>query len=205
MSIELGRKLKELREATGKTLQEVANELSRMASDSSKPKYKSPSIIHEWEKGLKEPRASARKYLAQIYGVSESELFCYSDTDENMVMSDKIQCSSISRLSSKELFNESDDKSAVVFNNCAEKVIWDDSLCPLVQKGQKIIYSLNDIKPRENDLVLVRLKDEREFARRYSAASDGRLAFKSINDSQTPITTSRDDVVYCYKIVGIKL
>lgn len=202
---ELGNKLRQLRENQGWVLRELAERLSAMDT-SGKVRYKSPSLIYEWEHGIKEPRPEARKLLAKIYGISESELFTYDEPEVNRVCYDMSEASFPSMdMKIRSSMPPPPRKSGVVFNGCAEKVVWDDSLSPFIQKGQKVIYSLNDTQLHENDLVLVRLNNGKEFIRRYSTLPDkGMIIFSSVSESQSPIVVSQNDISYCYRIVGIK-
>lgn len=206
MGKELGNKLRQLRENQGWVLRELAEKLSAMESGTSgKIRYKSPSLIYEWEHGIKEPRLEARKLLAKIYGISESELFTYDEPEVNRVCYDMAEnCLSSMDMNIRNTTPTLSNKS-VVFSGCSEKVVWDDSLYPLIQKGQKVIYSLNESQPHENDLVLVRLNNGKEFIRRYSTLPDkGMIIFSSVSEGQSPIVVSQSDIGYCYRIVGIK-
>ncbi len=200
MGKELGNKLRQLRENQGWVLRELAEKLSAMESGTSgKIRYKSPSLIYEWEHGIKEPRPEARKLLAKIYGISEAELFSYSEPDQTLYCCDSSEIM-------HNMMPPPPRKTGVVFNGCAEKVVWDDSLSPFIQKGQKIIYSLDDSQqPHENDLVLARLNNGKEFIRRFSTVPDkGMIIFSSVSEGQSPIVVSQSDIGYCYRIVGIK-
>jgi len=207
MGKEMGNKLRQLRENQGWVLRELAEKLSAMESGASgKIRYKSPSLIYEWEHGIKEPRPEARKLLARIYGISESELFSYSEPETNKVCYDMDEsCFQSMDMKLRNAMPPPSRSKGVTFSGCAEKVVWDDSLYPLIQKGQKIIYSLNDSQLHENDLVLVRLNDGKEFIRRYSTIPDkGMIIFSSASEGQSPIVVSQGDIGYCYRIVGIK-
>ncbi|WKZ15461.1 MAG: LexA family transcriptional regulator [Candidatus Jettenia caeni] len=89
------------------------------------------------------------------------------------------------------------------FKGCRAVIIDSNSMAPVAYKGQKVIYSEIE-RVREGDLVYVGLKNGERLFKRYH--NHDHITLQSINpvDFCGPIVVKKEDIEFCYKVVGVK-
>lgn len=94
----------------------------------------------------------------------------------------------------------------IEFKGCKAVEVVSDSMAPIAYRGQKIVYSEIE-EPHDGNLVFVKLKDGRQlFKRLHRNKRKKMVILNSANQVQweEPIMLDEDEVVWCYKVVGVR-
>lgn len=164
------------------------------------------STVSHWKSGRQEPNPKQRRKICEIFGVTEAELYGGPHQeigDEGIPIVSSVGAADEEGV--PHFLPHEPPYEKICFKGCKAVTVESNSMAPIAYKGQKIIYC-EKAPIHDGDLVFVGFSSGAQLFKRYFKNHGDVITFHGINpvEAQKPIIKKPKDILFCYKVIGIR-